>query len=411
MVPMKGRFEQIQNEPYRLFFPLGILLALGGVGHWLFYALGWMKEYFSFLHACIQTQLYLPCFVGGFLMTAVPRFSGTRPARAWELAGSVLLMAGMAVALLLGRWVVSEGFYVLWLGLLAHFIVSRFLKKQVAHPPVGFVWIMPAIFLGMAGALIIILTLTGRVGPAWMEMGRSMQEQGFMLALVLGVGGFLGPRLMGIHELPPAGIKNFKAKIPNRMLIHAACAALLITSFFLEGSHEDPRGYGLRAIIVTGVFLWTRVLNFKIISGPSFFIRLLSASFWMITLGYVLLPFFPKFHTALLHFVFLGGFSLMIFCVSTMVVVNHAGRGEDLERPLWIFWLIGIGVAAALAIRISATFFGEQYFMLLGISASAWLGAGIGWLIFSMPYILGFPDRGQPAVDHEKILKGADHAC
>src|SRR3989338_6522722 len=112
---MKIRFERIRSEPYRLFFPLGILLALGGVGHWLFYALGRTHHYSGFLHANIQVQLYLPCFIGGFLMTAIPRFSGTWPARGWELAMVAALLAGITTALFFDQWVISEILYALWL--------------------------------------------------------------------------------------------------------------------------------------------------------------------------------------------------------------------------------------------------------------------------------------------------------
>ncbi len=375
------------NEPYRLFFPLGILLALGGVGHWLFYALGWMKGYNGFLHANIQVQLYLPCFIGGFLMTAVPRFSDTVSASTRELVGSLALLAGVTVTLFLGQWVVSEVFYVLWLVFLLRFIVVRFLKRRVQYPPSEFVWIPPAIFLGLAGAVTIILVLTGSLSAGWMGMGRSMQEQGFVLALVLGIGGFMGPRLMGGHQLSPASFQNLKAQVRKKIIIHGSCAFLLIASFFLEGANGNLKGYALRAAIVTVMFLWTRSLNPRIISGPSFFVRLLSASFWMIAAGYWLIPFFPKLRVPLLHLVFLGGFSLMIYCVSTMVVLNHSGRAEWLHRPLWIFWLVGTGIALALGIRVIATFFGRQYFLLLGISASLWLAVGIGWLIFSAPFI------------------------
>lgn len=408
---MKAWLEQIQNEPYRLFFPLGILLALGGVGHWLSYALGWMHHYSSFLHANIQVQLYLPCFIGGFLMTAIPRFSGTWSARSWELAVSLALLAGITGALFFGQWILSESLYALWLLFLVRFIVVRFLKRQVQYPPVEFIWIPSAVFLGLAGAVMMIMAQTGALSPGWMQTGRSMQEQGFTLALVLGIGGFLGPRLMGVYQLPPVNLHNFQSQIRKKIFFHVSCAVFLIVSFFLEGFDGNFKARVLRAVIVTGMFIWTRSLNAKIISGPSSFIRLLSAAFWMIAVGYWLLPFFPKLYTALLHFIFLGGFSLMSYCVSTMVILNHSGRGELLTKSLGLFWLIGFGVVIALGLRLLAPFFPEQYFMLLGVSAGAWIVVGIGWLIFSMPFILRIPSANDPVIDHQKIIKGTSNTC
>ncbi len=366
---------------------------MGGVGHWLFYALGWMDRYHGFLHASIQTQLYLACFIGGFLMTAVPRFSGTSSSQRWELVASAAALAGVATALVFGQWIISEGFYLLWLLFLVRFVAVRFLKRQVLYPPVNFVWVPPAVFLGLAGATIIILVLMDVLGPEWMEMGRSMQEQGFVLALVLGIGGFLGPRLMGIHQLPPSDTKNLRSHLLRNIFFHASAALLLIASFFLEGPAESTIGYALRAAVVTGMFLWTRSLNTKIISGPSLFIRLLSGSFWMIALGYWLIPFFPKLHIALLHLVFLGGFSLMIYCVSTMVILSHAGRGEELQKPLWVLRLVVLGVPLSLILRLLATFLGEYHFLILGISSGIWLAVGAGWLIFSAPLLIRIPKR------------------
>lgn len=403
--------EKIQNEPYRLFFPLGIVLALGGVGHWLFYAAGWMSHAYGFLHANMQVMLYLPCFVGGFLMTAVPRFSATWTARRWELAGALALMTGITGALFNGRWLAAEALYVLWLLLLARFIVTRFLKRQVDYPPIEFVWIPPAVFLGLCGTLVIILALAGRAGPGWMQMGRSMQEQGFLLALVIGVGGFLGPKLMGVHQMSPVNAQNFKAEMRKKIATHAAGASLLIVSFFLEGRDGNVRGYILRAAVVTGMLVWSKSLNDKVIAGPSLFTRALSASFWMIASGYWLIPVFPKLQVALLHMVFLGGFSLMISCVSTMVVLSHSGRGELLHRPLWIFWLIAAGFTVSVSLRVGATFFAEHYFMLLGISSGAWLIVQVGWLIFALPFILSGPAGGVSPPDHRKIIESSGHAC
>ena len=34
-----------RREPFRLFFPLGVLLAWAGVGHWLLHALGVLDNY------------------------------------------------------------------------------------------------------------------------------------------------------------------------------------------------------------------------------------------------------------------------------------------------------------------------------------------------------------------------------
>ena len=52
-----------RREPYRLFFPLGLLLGWCGVLHWLLYGTGVLADYRPVFHAIAQVQ--------GFLITRV----------------------------------------------------------------------------------------------------------------------------------------------------------------------------------------------------------------------------------------------------------------------------------------------------------------------------------------------------
>ncbi|MBI4531701.1 MAG: hypothetical protein HY709_09260, partial [Candidatus Latescibacteria bacterium] len=53
----------ICNEPFRVFFPLGIVCGLIGVSHWLLYQVGWIGQYSCFYHGLIQIQGFLTCFI------------------------------------------------------------------------------------------------------------------------------------------------------------------------------------------------------------------------------------------------------------------------------------------------------------------------------------------------------------
>src|SRR3990172_8047764 len=99
-------FARILNlfsrEPYRLFFPLGILIGMFGVSHWLFFALGWTQSYSNVFHASIQMQGYMSCFIIGFLLTAMPRFASAPSASKQELFSFLVLTLGIAVFLQMG---------------------------------------------------------------------------------------------------------------------------------------------------------------------------------------------------------------------------------------------------------------------------------------------------------------------
>src|SRR3954447_22338642 len=67
------------TDPYRIFFPLGIILGAIGVSIWPLYYYGVSEGYSGRAHAFVQTDGFLYAFIVGFLLTAIPRFTGTQP--------------------------------------------------------------------------------------------------------------------------------------------------------------------------------------------------------------------------------------------------------------------------------------------------------------------------------------------
>src|SRR5437868_10621732 len=85
-------------DPYRIFFPLGIILGAAGVSIWPLYYYGVTEGYSGRAHALVQTDGFLYAFVVGFLLTAIPRFTGTEtPSRAVQYVLAALLV-GCAVS-------------------------------------------------------------------------------------------------------------------------------------------------------------------------------------------------------------------------------------------------------------------------------------------------------------------------
>ena len=46
-------------EPFRLFFPLALVLGVAGVAHWVLYTTGAIGSYLGQFHATTQTQAFL----------------------------------------------------------------------------------------------------------------------------------------------------------------------------------------------------------------------------------------------------------------------------------------------------------------------------------------------------------------
>jgi hypothetical protein len=76
------------REPFRLFFPLAVLIGWIGVGHWLLYALGVTSSFSGFMHGQLMMQAFMMAFALGFLLTAVPRRTQAPPPSTVEIGAA-----------------------------------------------------------------------------------------------------------------------------------------------------------------------------------------------------------------------------------------------------------------------------------------------------------------------------------
>lgn len=412
---------RLLTEPYRVLFPLAVLAGMLGVGHWLAYAAGWSGSYSGFFHAGVQMQVYVTAFIAGFLMTAMPRFSGTRPASVAE-AGSVTGLLLLVLAFLAtGRWVLAQAAFVAVLLSLVAFFARRLVQRRARRragdsrprtvPPVELVWVPFALLHGLGGAALLAAGQGGWLSGRVAGTGRAMLQEGFVLAVVVGVGGFLAPRLMGTYRLPreparggpePAAGSEVSPGAATgtgrRLMLHAAGGALLLASFAAHGFGLRQEADLFRAVLVTGFLVASRTL----VSGPRIrdqYVRYVWIAFWMVGLGLWAAALLPAHRVAALHLVFVGGYSLMTFAVATMVIISHAGEARRLRQPGWALRLTGGGVLTALALRLASVAFPDRYFELLGAAAAVWLVAALAWLVHVAPWL----GRTLPVADLERI--------
>ncbi len=383
------------REPYRLFFPLGTVAATVGIGHWALYAFKIVPTYSLFFHSSVQMMLYMNCFIVGFLMTAFPRFTQTAPAREGEVVAMLFLFTGMGIFLSLGQWVMAEVVLIAWYGLLMFFILNRVLNKPKSsfapQPPMELFWLPVAIVHGLLGTMILILGQM-KILPLWaLKVGKPMMDQGFLICLVMGIGGFLIPRLMGTYQTAAIHRKN----------LYVLGAIIFFMSFLVEGLGYPAAGYGLRAAIVTAVFLTSNVLN-KFPKSGTFYVTLTWVSVWMVALGFWGACFFNTYQVLMLHISFLGGFSLMTFAIATMVIMSHAGQAEKLNKGTWIVPAVATGVFLALAGRLLVAVYPDFYFQLLGIAASLWIVGAVVWLMYMAPFLKYIPQADEFGRMHDQ---------
>jgi uncharacterized protein involved in response to NO len=144
------------------------------------------------------------------------------------MAVAALAPAAATLAAWREHWALAQA---LWAGgavVVAAFVVRRVLSASGRQRVPGvFVWVLVAFFAGAAGAALVAAAAV--MGPSaqpelWL-LGRGWLLQGFVTALVVGVGGTMIPTLTRGEAVPGAA--------PGRRA-HLAAALLFLASFPVE---------------------------------------------------------------------------------------------------------------------------------------------------------------------------------
>lgn len=372
MIPGQPDVPLWRRDPYRVFFPLGAVLAAAGVVPWLLLALGVSSVgYPARFHAVVLVECALLSFALGFLFTFIPRRTGTAAPGAGLLAACLLLPVLTATAAALGAWTLSQlAFAALLLTLLT--FAARRLLRAAALPPESLVWVPLAAAMGLGGAL---LTLVPAPEAPWRYvLGANLVLQGLFGGLVLGVGSVLLPQLLhGEPALPARGPAR-----QTRLALHAAAALGFVASFVVEARGLSAAGHSLRALLAVAVLLVPgRLWRVPTVRGLNR--RLLWASAWMLPLGYSLVALRWVERTAGLHLVFVGSFALMTLAISTHVALSHAGTPGPLLGAPRALVVLGTLVGVAAAARVRLAFDPGHFTLWLGVAAGALLLALLAW--------------------------------
>ena len=367
--------EVFCEEPFRLFFPLGIFCGLVGASHWLWYYLGLVPSYSGLYHGLMQIQGFAAAFAVGFLMTSLPRFLEAPRSRPWEILLNLILLFGGALALYLDRWRLAEyGFLALILHMLL-FSARRFAHRQ-DNPPPAFLFVAVGFLCGLGGGLFLLWPLSG-----FAKLGQSLLEQGMLLGFVMAVGSHLGPRLLhGDRSYPETAGPQFRRKL----WIYLVASLFLLLSFPLEAGLSLLWGRLLRALIVT-LYLLATVRIHRLPYRRLFHLYFLWLSFWCIPLGLWLSALFPGYEMAVLHITFIGGFGLMTLVIANRVIVAHCNFDELWEKNSWTAVLFGLASLLALFARLAADLHPSYYFGWLHVGAGFWLLGAVIWGVAFIP--------------------------
>jgi uncharacterized protein involved in response to NO len=340
------------QEPFRLFFPAATLAGLIGVLLWPSMIAGWMTDYPGERHARLMIHGFFGGFVLGFLGTSLPRFLEVAPLRRREVFPLLAVFLCGGVAHTLGATGIGDALFILQLVSLPVFIALRWNRRRDMPPP-GFVLVLLGLLSGIGGVLVLH-TNAEPDSPSPALLGKLLAYHGFVVLCILGAGGFLLPRFLGVGPRR----KIATALSPDRewrraMRFAGATGLAVIATYLLEASGRSRSAATLRACLVIGYF--ARELPIERLRWKW------KGVHWLLICGLVFLPigiltagWLYGFRIAFSHFELVGGFGLITVGVAAQVVLGHTGQRRRLEG--FNGWLTTAGalMLVGMLTRISA---------------------------------------------------------
>jgi uncharacterized protein involved in response to NO len=391
---MKRLWAMVLGEPYRLFFPLGLLASIGGVMMWPLLYAGWLPFYPGEAHARMMIEGFMGAFVVGFLGTAFPRLSGNRPWSGAEFLVMLLLWVLVVSSHAMGNVRAGDAAFCALLVALIAGMAGRLIFGHRDTPPPGFV----LVFAGIAGAAVAAGFLGWNASPGLVQwqFARLWLFQGFLLLPLMGIGPYVMPRFFGMASrhsfenspIPPDGWWRVAAEAVTAGL-------LVIASFVLEVTEHSMAGQLLRAAVVLVWFaMQTPMLHkAKVSTTPGNAVR------WALlglVAGCVCAAVWPAARVGSLHLFFVSGLALATLAVGARVILGHAGRHDLLGgKILWLRWVTGLLVLAATT-RMSADFLPIVRVSHHIYAAWTWAIAGAIWFLALARYMMRDEDSVKP---------------
>jgi uncharacterized protein involved in response to NO len=381
-VPVPARLAiNCCEEPFRLFFPIGALLALLGVSLWPLYYGGALAGYPAILHARLMIEGFLAAFIIGFLGTAGPRITSARHFSRAEVLVLVtldLLAAGLHFG---GSHRAGDFVFAFCLAAFAFVIGKRFVQRTDSPPP-NFALVALGLLNGIIGALLLALYENEQYAAPY-RIGASLLEQGFALLPILGVGPFLLARLLNVSDAEAS--PESRVLRPGWMLRAAFALTIGLTidaTFVLETSgFSAPAGW-LRTGAVL-VYVVARMPR----GGRSFLGNCLRAGLISIVIGFVVAALWPLYRIGALHILFISGFSFIVLTVSVRVIFGHSGNAHLFEKRLPFFIVAGVLIFLAMTSRYVADIAPAARSVHLIVAAFFWLGGMLIWMVKVLPKV------------------------
>ncbi|MGZ9034749.1 MAG: NnrS family protein [Rhodospirillales bacterium] len=332
-------------------------------------------------------------FVGaavcGFLLTAIPNWTGRLPLQGLPLAGLALLwLAGriaVAFSAVIGAELAAAIDFSLWLVLLGVVLREIMTGKNWRNLP-------------MAGALSLFLIANALMHAdvlGWAETGALGWRLGMAVVVMLIV--LIGGRIV------PSFTRNCLAKrgpgplpAPFGMLDRLTMAGSLLAVLAWAALPASPVAGVLAALAaVLNAARLARWHGYRTAAEPLVLVLHLGYAWIPIGLAFlaasILVPDFPA--LAPIHAFGAGAFATMMLAIMTRATLGHTGRTLHAGTATMVIYVL---VTLAVLLRLGATLAPGMYTPLLHSSGGAWIAAFALYLAIYGPMLLSPRPDGKP---------------
>ena len=221
------------EEPFRIFFPLGLLLGGIGVALWPLFVWHAIDFYPANAHIRLMIEGLMGSFIIGFLGTAGPRLLDARPLRVIETSTLLVLQIASVCLHLAQNQTAGD---ILFLVFLLSFVGMLASRARHAHdlPPPHFALVFFGLLNAIAGIFLITASKSMNNGGFANHLGNLMLNEGFVLFPILGVGAFFFPKLLGGATPEPSDLQIAAALWRKRAAIAALTGLVIWFSFVME---------------------------------------------------------------------------------------------------------------------------------------------------------------------------------
>ena len=361
-----------------------------GTSLWVAHWLKWIPAYPGQVHAEAMMGGFFLTVAFGFLMTAIPKFTGTKSATGLEKGILFFLVVSLLISSLLSARFFFHLIVLLEIIFVARFGLPRFLRAAF-HPAPSFILVGLGLFSAFFGDLLFLFHDIGWLSPSFFVFAKGLFFYGMFLGLVLGVGTQLIPSIIGlgrqslgqVQSPTPLNRPAFDQKAIARFGLYGL---ILFASFVLESFWDIFWGRFVRALLVTFVVLF----HWRIYQTPKakgILVWCLWLSAWMLVLGVWPGVLFSAYAVHEAHILFIGSVSLMIFGVMTRVTLAHGEHDRTPELKSRGLFLLLAFLLTALLTRLLSPFV-LNYYSHLAYASLFWILAALCWMVTFMPKVI-----------------------